>query len=65
MLKGFRHVATHSYDDFVPELAKPAALAAGRVLGRLKPQVLMFIEKFDAKSESDIKSKIQKFCPRV
>jgi len=47
ILRGFRHVAAHSYDDFDPDLAQSAAMAAKKMSETLKSQVLEFIEKFD------------------
>jgi len=66
ILKGFRHVAAHSYDDFVPELAKPSALAAKRVKGKLKQQILEFIEKFDPclDAPDDAQQQTKKMHPR-
>jgi len=47
LLKNFRHVAAHSYDDFSLNLARPSASAAAAVRGKLRSQAREFIEKFD------------------
>jgi len=50
-LRGFRHVAAHSYDDFSTDLAAPSARAAKNIAGKLASQILDFIEKFDPCSD--------------
>jgi len=47
ILRAFRHVAAHSYDNFDPNLAQSAARAAKSIGETLKTQILEFIEKFD------------------
>jgi len=53
VLRGFRHVAAHAYDDFEPDLAAPAALAALSIKGKLKSQILEFIGKFDPLTQEE------------